>query len=636
MSKFTPFNEEDLNCIINPHISSPFVFLETASFNPENKKSLLFPSFCDFLLFYPGDDLDSFFRKMEDYLQMGFWLSGFFSYEFGYFLESSLSKFKLEHTSFPLVWLGVCKKPLIFYRKDHDKPRKKIKENSSHCEVKNLRLSLNETEYYSGIRNIKRHIEKGQTYQVNFTFKYKFDFQGSILDFYLNLRRAQPTSYMALLNTGKEYILSLSPELFFRIKKNEITVRPMKGTLSRGYLVGEDEKRIRWLKNSVKNRAENVMIVDLMRNDLGRISKTGTVVVEELFDVEKYRTLHQMTSTIKSSLKKGISFKEIFQALFPSGSVTGAPKISTMKIIAELEKEPRYIYTGAIGYISPHHEACFNVAIRTILIKEGKGEMGVGGGIVYDSLQDQEYKEAHLKAHFLTQKFPQFSLIESIRWERKKGFHLLDLHLNRLTNSAHYFQIPLDLEDVKKRLVTLETEFRKALYKVRVLVSLEGKIKINYQLLEEMILPVKVKLSRKRIDPNKLFLYHKTTDRHFYDREKSLANREGFFEVIFINNKGELTEGSISNIFLLIQDKLFTPPQTCGLLPGVLRQHLLEKGRVSERVLYLDDILPAQKIFIGNSVRGLLETEISLPSLKKEYQETRHKARAQIKAIEAA
>ncbi len=632
---YHPFNEEDLNRIISPHISSPFVFLETAHFSSENKKSLLFPSFCDFLLFYPGDEVDSFFRKIEDYLKKGFWLAGFFSYEFGYFLEPSLSGFKPKHSSCPLVWLGVCKKPLIFYHKDHSKLPEKIKGRSSHCELKNLRPNLNETEYYSGIRNIKRYIEKGQTYQVNFTFKYKFNFQGSILDFYLNLRRAQPTSYLAFLNTGKEYILSLSPELFFRLKKDQIKVRPMKGTLSRGYLVAEDEERMCWLKNDIKNRAENVMIVDLMRNDLGRISKTGTVVVEELFEVEKYRTLLQMTSTIKSSLRKGISFKEIFQALFPSGSVTGAPKISTMKIIAELEKEPRYVYTGAIGYISPYREASFNVAIRTILIREGKGEMGVGGGIVYDSLQDQEYKEAHLKAHFLTQKFPQFSLIESIRWEREKGFHLLDLHLNRLVDTARYFQISLDLENVKKRLTTLETKFRKERYKVRVLVDLEGEIKINYQPLEKMILPVKVKLSRERIDPNNLFLYHKTTYRHLYDKERSLANREGFFEVIFINNKGELTEGAISNIFLLIQDKLFTPSLTCGLLPGVLRQYLLEKGGVSERVLYLDDILRAQKIFIGNSVRGLLEAEICLPFRKRNIRETRHKAQAQIEALKA-
>ncbi|MBU4561567.1 aminodeoxychorismate synthase component I, partial [bacterium] len=498
---------------------------------------------------------------MEDYLQMGFWLAGFFSYEFGYFLEPSLSEFRPKHSSSPLVWLGVCREPLIFDHKNHNKPLEKIKGRSTHYEgahslapstkkaritrfsgdseripyyeLKNLRSDLNETEYYSCIRKIKRQIEEGQTYQVNFTFKYKFDFQGNILEFYLNLRRAQPTSYLAFLNTGKEYILSLSPELFFRLEKNKIRVRPMKGTVSRGYLLNEDEERIYWLKNDIKNRAENVMIVDLLRNDLGRISKIGTVVVEELFEVEKYRTLHQMTSTMKSFLKKGTSFKEIFQALFPSGSVTGAPKISTMKIIAELEKEPRYIYTGAIGYISPYHEACFNVAIRTILIKDGKGEMGVGGGIVYDSWQNQEYKEAHLKAHFLTHEFPQFSLIESIRWERKKGFHLLDLHLNRLTNSAHYFQISLDLENVKKRLVALKTEFQKERYKVRILVNLEGEIKISYQPLKEMLLPVKVKLSRKRIDSNSLFFYHKTTHRHLYDREKSLANREGFFEVIF-------------------------------------------------------------------------------------------------------
>ncbi|MCG2677895.1 chorismate-binding protein, partial [bacterium] len=335
MNKFTPFTEKDLNYLINPHISFPFVFLETTRFSSQNEKSLLFPSFCDFLLFYPGDDLNLFFRKMEDYLQMGFWLAGFFSYEFGYFLEPSLSEFRPKHSSSPLVWLGVCREPLIFDHKNHNKPLEKIKGRSTHYEgahslapstkkaritrfsgdseripyyeLKNLRSDLNETEYYSCIRKIKRQIEEGQTYQVNFTFKYKFDFQGNILEFYLNLRRAQPTSYLAFLNTGKEYILSLSPELFFRLEKNKIRVRPMKGTVSRGYLLNEDEERIYWLKNDIKNRAENVMIVDLLRNDLGRISKIGTVVVEELFEVEKYRTLHQMTSTMKSFLKKGTS-----------------------------------------------------------------------------------------------------------------------------------------------------------------------------------------------------------------------------------------------------------------------------------------------------------------------------------------
>jgi para-aminobenzoate synthetase/4-amino-4-deoxychorismate lyase len=613
LSKFIPFSEEDLKSIIGKRISSPFVFLESAysppAANRRREKSLLFSSFCDLLVFYPGDDTEAFFTKVEGYLKRGFWLAGFFSYEFGYFLEPSLSKLYPKRLRSPLVWLGVCKKPLVFGHKKINKSFRS-KTSSPRYEVKNLRPNVRKSEYHSSIGAIKKCIERGQTYQVNYTFKYKFDFRGNVLEFYLNLRRAQPTSYMALLNTGGEYVLSFSPELFFRLADKRIEIRPMKGTLSRAYLPEADAAGARWLRNDLKNRAENVMIVDLMRNDLGRISKVGTVVTKELFEVEKYRTLHQMVSSVTSSLEDGVILRDIFRALFPSGSVTGAPKISTMEIIARLEKEERSVYTGVIGYISPRYEASFNVAIRTLLIKDGKGEMGVGGGIVYDSLESQEYKEAQLKARFLTQKFPRFSLIESMRWDKEKGFHLLDLHLRRLAASAGYFQIPLDLKEVRRELTALEAKLCKGPYKVRILLDLRGNLELSYQVLEEMSLPVKVKLSARRVDAADLFLYHKTTHRHLYDKERKRANREGFFEVIFLNNRGELTEGAISNIFLLIRGQLFTPPLSCGLLPGVLRQHLLETGEVKEKVFYPDDFSLAQKIFIGNSVRGLLEIEI--------------------------
>jgi para-aminobenzoate synthetase/4-amino-4-deoxychorismate lyase len=315
-----------------------------------------------------------------------------------------------------------------------------------------------------------------------------------------------------------------------------------------------------------------------------------------------------MTSTIEAKLSKNdVKIKEIFASLFPSGSVTGAPKIKTMDIISELENEPRGVYTGAIGYISPDKEACFNVAIRTILLNQGKGEMGIGGGIVDDSVKKYEYEEALLKAKFLMEKFPRFFLIETILWNENKNYFLLDLHLKRLKSSCDYFSIPLDSDKLKENLKIAQADVIRGKWKVRVLVGLDGRISIERQPLEEIKPPVRIKISSRRINPDNVFLYHKTTRRHTYDREKKKAQGQGFFEAIFLNINGQVTEGAMSNIFILKQDRLYTPPVQCGLLGGVLREHLLKQGRASEKIIYLKDILKADKLYIGNSVRGLLE-----------------------------
>ncbi|MDP8233861.1 MAG: aminodeoxychorismate synthase component I [Candidatus Saelkia tenebricola] len=611
MNRFTLFKENSLNFMIKSCIDTAFVFLETSSTEVENKKTFLFNSFSDFITFYPQDDLNLFFKKMQTYLKSGFWLAGFFCYEFGYFLDESLSDFKPLKWDSPLAWFGVCKSPIIFNHRENI-AQKIPRDYLSNYVISNLKTNISKKEYISSIADIKKYIEQGETYQVNYTFKYKFDFTGDIFNFYLDLHHSQPTPYMALINTEKEYILSLSPELFFRVGNSKIEVKPMKGTVSRGRSLLKDEEKMLWLKNDIKNRAENVMIVDLLRNDLGRVSKTGSVEVINLFEIEKYRTLHQMTSKIEGDLKNTSSFKEIIHALFPSGSVTGAPKINTMKIISRLEREARGIYTGSIGYISPDYNSCFNVAIRTVSIKDGKGEMGVGGGIVYDSDSDTEYKEANLKARFLIKKIPSFSLIESMLWNKESGYYLLDLHLDRLLDSAKFFRIPLKLECLEKRLNALGEGFLGKAYKIRVFVDLKGKIDIDYEILEDVIVPLKVKLSRIEINSDNVFLYHKSTYRDLYDQEREKVLKDGFFEVVFLNTKSELTEGAISNIFLSVKGKIYTPSAKCGLLPGVLRKHLIESGWVYEKVLYLEDMKRADTIFIGNSVRGLLEAEIKI------------------------
>jgi len=584
-------------------VSQPYIFLETLRFNRENQSSFFFSDFADILIFNPGDNLDEFFKKAEDYLDRGYWLSGYFTYEFGYYLEPALYSL-LKKNNAPLAWLAVAKKPKII-SKNH-KPDESFSEKNETYEIRNLHPDISHSHYLGQIKKIKKYLEEGLTYQVNFTFKVKFDFSGSPLAFYLNLRRAQPSSYAALIDTGKSQIISLSPELFFRIKGKQITARPMKGTIKRGLTIKEDETFKQELKQSSKTKAENIMIVDLLRNDLGRIAQH--VWVPKLFEIEKYRTLYQMTSTIKARLKNNLKLKELFLSLFPSGSVTGAPKIKTMQIIRKLEKEPRHIYTGAMGYISPQREACFNVAIRTILLQGKQGEMGIGGGIVYDSLARSEYEEALLKAKFFMQGFPQLELIETMLLSGGQ-YSFLKEHLERLKKSSEYFSIPLNLIRIKAVLAKIAKE-KRGKFKVRLEVDLEGKFKVKAEPLDEIFAPVKVKIATQKIDPNNSFLYHKTNQRTLYDAERKKALKDGFFEVIFLNHRGEVTEGSISNIFILENKKLYTPPVKCGLLPGVLRQYLLKKGKAREKIFYPRHLKTADKVYIGNSLRGLLKATL--------------------------
>lgn len=371
----------------------PFVYLDTSLVTKEENKSLLFNQLETIVSFRAGEDIFSFFNRLQDYLNKGFWLAGYFSYEFGHFLDAAHKNLR-KNSSNNLAWVGVWRPP----------EEKKFQEVFSNCSrnygLKNIKVNEEFSEYRIKIEKIKKYLEEGLTYQVNYTFKNKFDFTGNIYALCRDLRLSQPTSYSSLVNTGECKILSFSPELFFRINANKIISRPMKGTVRRDSKVKEDQRNKEWLLQSEKIKAENLMIVDLLRNDLGRISTN--VFVPRLFDLESYPTVYQMTSTISAQLKRDISIKDIFEALFPCGSVTGAPKIETMRIIHELENEPRGVYTGAIGYISPQREACFNVAIRTLVISGSQGELGVGGGIVYDSNAKEEYQEALLKARFLT------------------------------------------------------------------------------------------------------------------------------------------------------------------------------------------------------------------------------------------
>ncbi|MFO8053211.1 MAG: aminodeoxychorismate synthase component I [Candidatus Omnitrophota bacterium] len=581
-------------------LKPPYVFLDTTKKDQENKESFLFSNVVDVLKFNHNDSPDLFFKKIENYLKKGFWVAGYFCYEFGYFLEDALGNLQ-EKNNFPLAWFLVTDVP------DQVKLESKFYQQDEDFVVKNLKANISKNDYLKKIEKIKYFLKEGFSYQVNFTFKMDFNFKGDPIKLYSYLRNSQPTSYTALVRPDdKNFFLSFSPELFIRSDGEKVITRPMKGTISRGTNNNKDKDKKRQFVKSKKIRAENVMITDLLRNDLGKISTK--VTVPKLFSVEKYKTLYQMTSTIEARLDKNKKLKDIFSALFPCGSVTGAPKIKTMKIIKDLEKEPRGIYTGSIGYINPRKQFCFNVAIRTAHIKGVKGQLGIGGGILHNSEKESEYREALLKADFFKKTSLSFKLIETILWSKDKGFWLLNLHLRRLKKSCSYFSIPFYRDKIKEELKK-KMKGKKKDAKIRLLIGPKGKIILSAEKLEKIEQPVKIKINSQEIDPDNTFLYHKTTKRSFYDQERKKAKKEGFFETIFFNEKGELTEGTITNIFLEKNKKLFTPPVSCGLLGGVLRSHLISNNKVFEKKLYLKDLEMATKIYVGNSVRGLLEAK---------------------------
>lgn len=601
------------------------VFLESARPNAENYLSYLFLRPKRVISTSKIDEVNRCFNRLDEALKEGFYVAGFLSYEAGEAFEDRLKARRVF--DFPLLWFGVYDEPLIYNHRRggfEGSPQesraliKKIVSAKSYKQdysLKNIRANISQNVYVKAIAKIKELIVRGLTYQVNYTFKLKFSFSGSSAALYLDLRDKQSVSYSAYIRTRRYSVLSFSPELFFRKGANKICTRPMKGTAARGRTLEEDLFISKQLKGCPKNKSENLMIVDLLRNDLGRVSTTGSVRVRRLFNVERYKTLFQMTSDIESRLKERYSSFDLFTQIFPSGSVTGAPKIKTMEIIRRLEKEPRNVYTGSIGFFSPQKCGTFNVAIRTLLIdtKKKAAEMGVGSGIVYDSDAAGEYAECRLKADFLVKKPQSFKLIETILWQPDKGFSLLGQHLKRLENSAKYFDFVYKGEDVLAALARLEKRFKQKTHRVRLLLDKEANIRLEASKLERS-LPTqpRVYLCAKRTDSRNPFLYHKSTNRKIYDREYKRCRRLGFYDVIFANEKEEITEGAISNIFIRKNGAFYTPPVSCGLLDGVYRRFMfsLHKGGVKEKVLFKKDLLQAEEIYLCNSVRGLVRVHL--------------------------
>jgi para-aminobenzoate synthetase/4-amino-4-deoxychorismate lyase len=594
---------------------SPLVLLDD-SLNHEGS-SLVFENPVDVIECIGTEDIHDAFTAIDKARARGMYAAGYLSYELAYLLEPKLRHLIHDDRRSPLIWMGLFHEPkqLDF----HETPRfVKALAKGKH-NVEQLRLTLAKEAYLQMVDRVKAYISAGDVYQINLTFKYLFEFAGNPWSLYASLRRRQQVAHGAFIQTRDFDVLSHSPELFVRVDDGVATVRPMKGTAARGFTATEDEALRQWLASDAKSRAENLMIVDLLRNDLGRVAEIGTVNVEDLFSVETYPTLHQMTSTVTARWDGEASASQLIKNLFPCGSITGAPKVRAIEIIRELEQEPRGIYTGAIGMFAPNGDAHFNVAIRTLVIdRMGHGEMGIGSGIVYDSDSFAEYEECLLKARFLTEPSRPYSLIETMRWQADSGYFLLEDHLARLEASAQHFDIAHDPGSVREALEALATEFANKTVRVRLLLNQSGEVTLTY-------VPTSVPkpgdrltfvFSEKPVYSRDLYRYHKTTNRELLDAEHTkLTDATGCDEVLFLNEKDEVTEGSRSNLFVELDGRLVTPPVSCGLLDGTLRRSLIDApdSKIVEQVLFLSDLEKAQRIYLGNSVMGLVEARAHTP-----------------------
>lgn len=535
----------------------------------------------------------------------GLWAAGYLAYELGFLFEERLASRLPEYSDTPLLWFGLYDSPRRPDRAETDA----LLTGAGGGLATQIEPRLDFDTYRQAFERVKSLIAAGDTYQVNLTLKAGFRLEGDPLGLYRVLAQSQPTAYGAYIHAGDHHVLSRSPELFVSGTDGLLKARPMKGTLRRGRTRAEDEAGRLALARDEKNRAENLMIVDLLRNDLGRIAETGSVRVTDLFSVETYRSLHTMTSGIEARKKPDVGMLAVLENLFPCGSITGAPKLRAMEIIHEVEAGPRGLYTGSIGYIAPNGDFAFNVAIRTAIIDSaGRGEIGIGGGIVADSSAADEYQEALLKLRFLADPAPPVTLIETFKWTPEQGFALLDRHLDRLIDSAAYFALPVTREAAR---ACLDDRARDWAGPMRVRLTLaETGLDLTAVPLPPSTEKFRFAIAAEQLDSASIWLAHKTTNRAFYDEPRQRAHdTHGLDEVVFRNERGELTEGSFTNLFLQRDGRLLTPALASGLLPGTLRAELLASGRAEERVLTLADLARAEAIFLGNSVRGLVPAE---------------------------
>ena len=534
---------------------------------------------------------DEAFDLIEYYKKNNFYLIGYIKYEaYNFFLDLNNN----YNSTNPILYFEVYKDFKKFENEHY------LKENYK------IQLATNEDikkdNYIQNIDKIKNYIQEGITYEVNYTFSNTV-YTNSFDDFELFkfIQKKQKTPFNAFIKNNYETILSFSPELFFKIENDKITTKPMKGTIKRGKTKIEELENKNFLRTDEKNMSENVMIVDLLRNDLSKIAKTKSVKVEKLFEIETHSTLHQMTSTISAILDNKVNLYSIFKAIFPCGSITGAPKISTIKVIEKLEECERGVYCGAIGLISPY-ETIFQVPIRTLHKPNNQKyyKINTGGAIVWDSNPKEEWEEAKLKKCFLNTDFEIIETMKVQNWQ----ILLKRLHFSRLKRTAKKFGFKTNY-----KLEKIYPKYKSCI--IRILMNKDGKIKIEYKKLNELKTNV-VKLAKNKTQSTNKFLYYKTTNRMWYNETMSKIAENKVFDEIYLNEKNQITEGARSNVVIKKEGVYYTPSLKCGLLNGCFRQFLLKKIIMVEKELYLKDLKNADKIFLINSIRGIIEVELEI------------------------
>ena len=532
-------------------------------------------------------------REAEVEARSGGWVAGFVAYEAAPAFDDSLVV-RTPRSDFPSAWFAA-------FRSAFPRPARR----GGAYRMAPWHPEISEDRYRTDVAAIQDLITAGDTYQANYTLRLRGRVDGDLRSLYTDLSDAQRGGYHAFLTTGAHAVVSVSPELFFRWDGRRIESRPMKGTMARGRWEQEDRRHRERLLASGKDRAENVMIVDLLRNDLGRVARFGAVQVERLFEIERFETVWQMTSTVAAETRPGVDLSDIFAAMFPCGSVTGAPKTRTMEIISSLETSPRGVYCGAIGLLSPpgsgRPRAEFSVAIRTLVVdqRDQSAEYGVGGGVVHESTATEEYDEAMIKARVLYRRRAPVTLLETMRWDPGAGIWLLDRHLNRLRSSARYLGITLPEVEI---LGLLESVYGEHPLRVRLLVPENGRPRIEVAPMDSRSPAAGLVIDTHPVDRSDFLRYHKTTRRTPY--EEAAARHPGADDVVLVNDRGEVVETTIANLVVRIDGEWLTPPLDAGCLPGVYREELIDQGALREHPVSVSDLLEADEVAVINSVQG--------------------------------
>ena len=595
--------------LLNRVLAMPGTVLLDGAGGRSGSDSLLFHAPLQELVATSGKEVLEVLEAVETACGQGFHVAGFLAYEAGHaFWQERFPELRTDRhlpAGVPLAWFGVYRSMQVVEPHVVDAWAAQGKE----VDIPALTPDDEPGRFKKRVREIRDLIHEGDVYQVNHTTRFCGHFEGDPVDLYRTVRKRQPVGYGGLLKVDAGSILSFSPELFFEQEGRRIQAEPMKGTAPRGTTAEQDRDLAAWLGADEKNRAENLMIVDLLRNDLSMVSEPGSVRVPERFAVQTLPSVHQMTSRIEAHLREGVGFPDLMRALFPCGSITGAPKVRAMRRIAELETGPRGVYCGAIGYVSgtgAERRSVFSVAIRTAVLQGTDLTLGAGGGIVWDSDPDEEYRETLLKTRFFSSSpgSEDIQIIETMRADSRGAIPWLSWHMDRLEASARALGFRFDRVRIDEALGALDAAGPQD-RRVRLLLFHDGSVSVETKPIPSLPEgPLRICLSNVRIASSHPRYAHKTTDRGPYEQAASFAREKDCYDGLLINERGEITEGAITNLFIREGDSWSTPPLECGLLPGVGRRVFLLENAAQERVLYPRDLMKADEVRVTNAIIG--------------------------------